>query len=180
MTKSVIGIVDSRPLAEAIITTLQTKGFAAHKISALVPDNWGPSAFVYEHHTKAPEGAVAGAAGGGILGGTLGLLAGIGVLVVPGLGDLVATGPFLSLLGGLAAGATVGGLSGGLIGLGIPEIEAKKYEGKVRGGNILLAVQVATQQDKELAAEILELGGAHDVGATTELPLPSEERFVQR
>jgi hypothetical protein len=180
MAKSVIGIVDSRTMADAIITTLQTKGFAAHKISALVPDNWGPSAFVYEHNTKAPEGAVAGAAGGGLLGGTLGLLAGMGVLAAPGFGPLIAAGPLLALLGGFAAGATVGGISGGLVGLGIPEIEAKKYEGNVRGGNILIAVHVGTQQDQVLASEILELGGAHDIGATNELPLPMEERFVQR
>jgi hypothetical protein len=177
---SVIGIVESRPLAESIVSALQNRGFATDQISALFPDKWGTSDFAHEHNTKAPEGAVAGAASGGLIGGTIGLLAGIGALAIPGLGPFIAAGPLMAALSGIGAGAAVGGLSGALIGLGIPELEAKKYEGKIRGGNILLAVHVTDKDQQRLAEEVLERGGAHDIHATSESSVPSEMRVAQR
>lgn len=172
--KSVIGTVESVAQAEDVVTTLHSRGFAADKISALFPDKRGSADFAHEHKTKAPEGAVAGAASGGIIGGTLGLLAGVGALAIPGIGPLIAAGPVLGALSGLAAGATVGGLTGALVGLGIPEIEAKRYEGKIKGGNILLAVHVANSEQQSRAEEILENAGAHDIITTSEASVPDK------
>jgi hypothetical protein len=172
--KTVIGIVDSQSQAESIIYSLQRSGFPLHQISALLPDKRGTSDFAHEHNTKAPEGAVAGVASGGVIGGTIGLLAGIGALAIPGLGPFIAAGPLMATLSGAAAGAAVGGVAGALVGLGIPEIEAKKYEGKVRGGNILLAVHADDNERQKRAEEILQLGGAHDISTTTEAAVPKE------
>ena len=173
--RTVIGIVETQAQAEAIVNSLQSSGFARSRISALFPDKQGTTDFAHEHHTKAPEGAVAGAAGGGVLGGTLGLLAGIGALAIPGLGPFIAAGPLLAALSGAAAGAAVGGVTGALVGLGIPEIEAVKYEGKLRGGNILLAVHVEDRNEESLARDVLSRGGAHDVSATREASVPKNE-----
>src|SRR3954452_14340778 len=142
MNKAVIGIVDTQVQAEQVITALTNAGFRAQHISALLPDKQGTKDFAHEHNTKAPEGAVTGAGAGGAVGGTLGLLAGIGALAIPGLGPFIAAGPILAALSGAAAGATVGGVAGALVGLGLPELEAKRYAGKVEAGNILLSVHV--------------------------------------
>src|SRR5215204_728718 len=129
--KAVLGLVTSHAQAESVVSDLT---------SALFPDKSGTRDFAHEQNTKAPEGAIAGAGAGGALGGTLGLLAGIGALAIPGLGPFIAAGPILAALSGAAAGATVGGVTGALVGMGIPEIEAKRYEGKIRGGNLLISV----------------------------------------
>ena len=173
--KSGIGMVETQIQAESIVGSLQNAGFSSNSISALVPDRRGTADFAHEHNTKAPEGAVAGVAGGGVVGGTLGLLAGIGALAIPGLGPFIAAGPLMAALSGAAAGAAVGGITGALVGLGIPEFEAKKYEGKVRGGNILIAVHVDDSKERERASEILKRGGAHDVTSTSEANVPREE-----
>src|SRR6187549_127590 len=131
--KVVIGIVDAEIQAENIVQHLGKDGFSTSDISAIFPDKHGTKDFAHEHNTKAPEGAVVGAAGGGVLGGTLGLLAGIGALAIPGFGPFIAAGPLMAALSGAAAGATVAGIAGALIGLGIPEVEAKRYAGKVQG-----------------------------------------------
>src|SRR6188768_4444137 len=144
MKKSVIGIVESETQAQQIVSELQAGGTSSSEISVLFPDKRGTKDFAHEHNTKAPEGAVAGVGAGGLIGGTIGLLAGIGALAIPGVGPLIAAGPLMAALSGAAAGATVGGVAGALVGLGIPEIEAKKYEGKLKGGNILVSVHVET------------------------------------
>lgn len=174
MNKAVIGIVETRVQAEAVVEALRaTPHITVSDISVLLPDVKGTHDFAHEHHTKAPEGAAAGAGAGGVLGGTLGLLAGIGALAIPGVGPLIAAGPVLAALSGAAAGAAVGGLTGALVGLGIPEIEAKVYEGKVRGGNILIAVHTETREAQQAAEEVLKKAGAHDVDTTSEASLPS-------
>jgi hypothetical protein len=173
MRKAVIGIVETRAQAEAVVDALQRSGtIGVHDISVLLPDVAGTRDFAHEHHTKAPEGAAAGAGAGGVLGGTLGLLAGIGALAIPGVGPLIAAGPVLAALSGAAAGAAVGGLTGALVGLGIPEIEAKAYEGKLRGGNILIAVHASTREQRKDAEDVLREAGAHDVDTTSEEALP--------
>jgi tetrahydromethanopterin S-methyltransferase subunit C len=144
----------------------------------LLPDVKGTRDFAHEHHTKAPEGAAAGAGAGGVLGGTLGLLAGIGALAIPGVGPLIAAGPVLAALSGAAAGAAVGGLTGALVGLGIPELEARAYEGKVKSGNILIAVHTDAREAEKAAEQILKEAGAHHVGATSEASVPKEARPV--
>lgn len=177
MKKAIIGIVETRAQAEATVETLQrSAGIAVNDISVLLPDTQGTRDFAHEHHTKAPEGAATGAGAGGVLGGTLGLLAGIGALAIPGVGPLIAAGPVLAALSGAAAGAAVGGLTGALVGLGIPEIEARAYEGKLRGGNILIAVHTDSREQQRAAEEVLKNAGAHHVGATTEASLPRDAR----
>lgn len=171
--KTVIGILEDQTQAENVVTQLQGAGFAGNDISVLFPDKRGTKDFAHEHNTKAPEGAVAGVAGGGVVGGTIGLLAGIGALAIPGLGPFIAAGPLMAALSGAAAGAAIGGIAGALIGMGIPEIEAKRYEGKVRGGNLLVAVHVDDRDEQKRAEEILKRGGAHDITATTEASVPN-------
>jgi hypothetical protein len=178
--RTIIGIVDSQSQAESIIYSLQRAGFPLYEVSVLLPDKRGTADFAHEHNTKAPEGAVAGVASGGVIGGTLGLLVGIGALAIPGLGPLIAAGPLMATLSGAAAGAAVGGIAGALVGLGIPEIEAKKYEGKVRGGNILIAVHVEDNDREDRAREVMQLGGAHDISATTEASVPKGAQSAQK
>jgi len=173
-------MVETEIQAESIIGSLQNAGFSSRDISALFPDRRGTADFAHEHNTKAPEGAVAGVAGGGVVGGTLGLLAGVGALAIPGLGPFIAAGPLMAALSGAAAGAAVGGVTGALIGLGIPEYEAKKYEGKIRGGNILIAVHVDDNAERDRASDVLRRGGAHDVSTTSEASVPRDERASHR
>jgi hypothetical protein len=179
MNKAVMCIVNDDSQASTIVNRLAAAGFSSNDISALFPDKEGSRDFAHEHNTKAPEGAVAGAGAGGVVGGTLGLLAGIGALAIPGVGPLIAAGPLLAALSGVAAGAAVGGLTGGLIGLGIPEIEAKRYEGKVKGGNILLSVHVRTSEEQKRAEQILKQAGAQDIVSTGEASVPKSEQRPQ-
>jgi hypothetical protein len=172
MKKVVICIVQNRPQAETIVSQLQGAGFSNNDISVLFPNKDGTKDFAHEHSTKAPEGAVAGVGAGGALGGTLGLLAGIGALAIPGLGPFIAAGPLLAALSGAAAGAAVGGIAGGLIGLGIPEIEAKRYEGKIKGGNLLISVHTESSEEQKRAADIFKTAKADDICSTTEASVP--------
>jgi hypothetical protein len=170
--KVVIGIVDAEVQAERIVQALNSAGFQNSDISAIFPDKHGTKDFAHEHNTKAPEGAVVGVTSGGVLGGTIGLLAGIGALAIPGLGPFIAAGPIMAALSGAAAGAAVGGVTGALVGLGIPEIEAKLYEGKLRGGNILVAAHVDDGDEEKRAKEIFRREGAHDIASTSEASVP--------
>jgi hypothetical protein len=172
MDKVVFGILETQAQADTAVSSLRAGGFSGNDISALFPDKGGTHDFAFEHGTKAPEGAVAGAGTGGLLGGTVGLLAGIGALAIPGLGPFIAAGPLLAALSGAAAGAAVGGLTGALVGLGIPEIQAKHYEGKIKGGNILLAVHTTNGDALKTAEQILKNSGAHDISSTSEANAP--------
>ncbi len=176
MEKSVMGIVDTQLRAEQILNSLRAAGVGTSEISVLLPDKAGTKDFAHEHHTKAPEGAVAGASAGGVAGGALGLAVGVGALAIPGLGPLIAAGPLLAALSGAATGAAVGGITGALVGMGIPEIEAKRYEGKIAGGNILIAVHTADADARKTVASVLEREGAHDIVTTTETSVPKEKK----
>ena len=171
-------MVERQEQAEMIVTQLQAGGFTNNDISVLFPDQQGTKDFAHEHNTKAPEGAVAGAGAGGVLGGTLGLLAGIGALAIPGLGPFIAAGPLLAALSGAAAGATVGGITGALVGLGIPEVEAKRYEGKLKAGNILIAVHTENAEQQKLAEQIYKTAQANDVFSSSEAGVPKSSREV--
>ena len=162
-TKSVYAIATSEGQANQIVDGLTEAGFSTNDISVLFPDKGTTHEFSHEKNTKAPEGVMTGAATGGVLGGTLGLLAGIGALAIPGVGPLIAAGPLLAAFSGAAAGATVGGITGGLIGLGIPEIEAKRYENRIAEGNILISVLTETGDDVDYAKNVLENAGAEDI-----------------
>lgn len=172
MKKAVIGMVESRERAEALVLALQQAGFSPNDISVLFPDKHGTRDFAHERNTKAPEGAVAGASAGGAVGGTIGLLAGIGAIMLPGVGAFIAAGPVMAALSGAAAGAALGGVTGALVGMGIPEIEAKAYAGKLHGGNILIAVHSESREDRAMAADMLKRAGAHDVDISTEANAP--------
>jgi hypothetical protein len=166
--KAVLCIAKSDAQADRIVTDLRSGGFSDGDISVLFPDKKGARDFAHEKGTKMPEGAATGAAAGGAIGGTLGLLAGIGSLAIPGLGPFIAAGPIMAALGGAAAGATAGGLTGALIGLGIPEYEAKQYESKVKGGNILISVHTDDSDERSRAKDIYTRNHAEDIAATGE------------
>src|SRR5213595_4208306 len=159
MSKSVFGIATTQGQAERIVQELQAQGFASSEISALMPDTGGTRDLGHVKATKAPEGATTGAATGGATGGVLGLLAGIGALAIPGLGPFIAAGPIMAALSGAAVGATVGGITGALVGMGIPEYEAKRYEGKIKAGNILISVHSENSETTKRAKEIMEKAG---------------------
>ena len=163
MSKAVFCIATTEAQAEAIVSELQAKGFSNNDISILFPDSTGTNDFAHEKHTKAPEGATTGASTGGVLGGALGLLAGIGTLAVPGLGAFVAAGPLMGALSGAALGAAVGGITGALMGMGVPEYEAKRYEGKLKEGNILISVHVESNKEKDLVKEVFKDADAGDI-----------------
>lgn len=177
MKKAVIGIVDSTAQAESAVNELQrVANIGIKDISVLLADRRASQAFAAEHQTKVPEGAVAGASAGGLLGGTLGLLVGIGTLAIPGIGPLIAAGPLLATLSGVAAGAAVGGISGALVGMGISEDDARGYEGKLRSGNVLVAVHTESSEEQRAARDVLKRVGAHDIDVTSESSLPADVR----
>ena len=178
--KSVFCIATSRGKAERIVESLKAANFSNNDISVLFPDKGSTRDFAHEKSTKAPEGAVAGASTGGVIGGALGWIAGIGALAIPGAGPFIAAGPIIAALSGVAVGATVGGIAGGLIGLGIPEIEAKRYEGKIKEGNLLISVHTENSAEIDRAKEIFTKGGAHDICVTGEAATAKDTRAAQR
>jgi len=165
---AVFGMFRARERAEATVDALIANGYRATDISVLMPENIGTKDFAHEKGTKAPEGATTGATTGAVIGGTLGLLAGIGALAIPGLGPFIAAGPIMATLAGAGAGGAAGGLIGALVGMGIPEYEAKRYEGLVKSGQILLSVHCDDSEWTKKAKNILEQNGAEDVSSTKE------------
>lgn len=174
--QSVFCIATSRPQAEQIVDRLKQADFSNADISALFSDQESAHDFAHEQHTKAPEGAVAGVGTGGVIGGTLGWIAGIGALAIPGMGPFIAAGPIIAALSGAAIGATVGGLTGGLIGLGIPEIVAKRYEGKLKEGNILISVHTESSEEIARAKAIFDQAGAEDINTVSESATPNPSK----
>ena len=168
MARAVFCIAKSELQAIDIVDGLKASGFSSGDVSVLFPDKGASRDFAHEQKTKAPEGAAAGAGTGGVVGGALGWLAGIGTLAIPGLGPFIAAGPIMAALSGAAAGAAVGGVAGALIGMGIPEHEAKLYEGKVRGGNILISVHTEDRAERQRAKEVFENAGADNVSTKEE------------
>lgn len=176
MKKAVFGIAKTENQAISIANQLQSAGFSPNDISVLFPDKTGTRDFAHEQHTKAPEGAATGAGGGAVLGGALGWMVGIGALAIPGLGPFIAAGPIMAALAGAGAGAAAGGLTGALIGMGIPELEAKQYEGKVKNGNILMSVHAEDGREVTRAKEILKNGGAEEISYSGEASVPHSSR----
>ncbi len=165
---AVFGMYPSRGSVEEAVDHLRNAGFRSTDISVLFPDNVGNKDLAHEKNSKAPEGATTGGLSGAVIGGTLRWLAGIGALAIPGLGPFIAAGPIMGLLGGIGAGATLGGIAGALVGMGIPEYEAKRYEGRIREGGILLSVHSDNSDWTKRARQVLESTGAHDIGSTSE------------
>ncbi len=165
---AVYGIYSNRTEAENAVDRLVEAGFRNEDISVLLQDNVGTKDFAHHKETKAPEGTTAGVLTGGAIGGTLGLLAGIGALAIPGVGPLIAAGPIMGTLAGLGSGGLVGGVIGALVGMGIPEYEAKRYEGRIKEGGILLSVHSDSSEWTHKAKDILKHTGATDVSSTGE------------
>ena len=165
---AVFGIYATVSTAEAAVDHLLERGFSNAAISVLLPDDASTRAFAHEKNTKAPEGTATGVTAGGLVGGTLGLLAGIGTLAIPGVGPLIAAGPIMATLAGVGVGGAVGGLIGALVGMGIPEYEAKRYEGAVKDGGTLLSVHCDTSEQVSLAKDALRDTGARDISSSTE------------
>jgi hypothetical protein len=165
---AVFGIYQDRRQAESAVDSLVESGFRTEDISVLLPENVGTKDFAHEKNTKAPEGAATGAGTGAVVGGTLGLLAGIGALAIPGLGPFIAAGPIMAALAGAGTGGVVGGLLGALVGMGIPEYEAKRYEGMIKQGRILLSVHCDNSDWVKRAKDILGRTGAQDIASANE------------
>jgi hypothetical protein len=168
MSKAVFCIAQNIDQTESIVNNLKDAGFSNNDISVLLPDKSSTKDFAYEKHTKAPEGAAIGGTVGLGAGAVLGLLAGIGSLAIPGVGAFIAAGPIMGALSGAAVGAATGGLTGALIGLGIPEYEAKRYEGKIIGGSALISVHTESSEAIDKAKKIFEQAHAEDISSTGE------------
>src|SRR6202790_2638564 len=165
---AVFGIYKNSMAAERAVDRIIAAGFSNNDISVLLPDSQSSKEFAHEKNTKTPEGATTGAAAGGVIGGTLGLLAGIGSLAIPGVGPFIAAGPIMGALAGLGAGGAVGGLIGALVGMGIPEFEAKRYEGRIKEGGVLLSVHCHTSEEITRAKDLLKQTGAQDISSSGE------------
>ena len=172
--KAVFGIYESKESVEGAVEILKNKGFRSSDISVLMPTVESTHDFAYEKATKAPEGLTTGATTGAIVGGGLGWLVGIGSLAIPGIGPFVAAGPIVAALAGAGVGGAVGSIALGLIGLGIPEYEAKRYEGIVKSGGVLLSTHVDDSELSHKAQEILKNSGAKDISVVGEVSVDKD------
>jgi Protein of unknown function (DUF3341) len=177
---AVVGIYSTRESVERAIDTLVTSGFQSSDISVLLPGNLASMAIGTQKGTKVPEEAAAGAGSGAVLGGTLGLLAGIGALAIPGVGSLIAAGPIMSALAVMGIGGAVGGVAGALVGMGIPEYEAKSYEGRLQKGGILLSAHCDTSEEIKRAKEIMERTGAEEISSAGAVSVDFEKSDTTR
>lgn len=168
MAKAVFCTVKTISQATQIVNQLKGAGFTNNDVSVLMPDSGSTREFAIDNETKAPEGAGTGAGAGAVVGGGIGWLAGIGALAIPGLGPLIAAGPIMAALTGAAVGGAVGGLTGALVGMGIPEYEAKRYEGLVKGGHVLISVHSENSKETERAKQIFEAAAAEDIATSGE------------
>ncbi len=165
---AVFGIFRDTVSVGGALQALRTAGFRNANVSVLIPENAGTRDFVHHKDTKAPEGATTGAASGAVIGGVLGWLAGIGALAIPGIGPFIAAGPIMGMLAGAGAAGVAGGVVGSLVGMGIPEYEAKRYEGHVKSGGILMSVHCGSSELVSRAKRILEETGGEDVSSASE------------
>ena len=168
MQTSVYCMARTSEQAEVILLELKQAGFTNNDISALLPDRRGTKDFAHEHNTKAPEGATAGGIAGMGVGAALGWLAGVGALAIPGVGPFIAAGPIMAALSGAAVGTATGGVVGSLVGMGIPEFEAKRYDAKIREGNILISVHTESGKQKDVAKEVFKRNNADDISTGSE------------
>ena len=178
--KAVFGIYSTQAGVENAIGTLRNESFASSDVAVLLPESASGRDLGMVKATKAPEGATAGAGSGAVVGGVLGWLVGIGSLAIPGVGPFIAAGPIVAALAGVGVGGAVGGLAGALVGMGIPEYEAKRYEGRVKDGRILLSVHSETSDEIKRAKEILERTGAQDISSTSEASGEKEASYTRR
>ena len=176
MAKAVFAMAKTETQAVNIVNQLKAAGFSNNDVSVLLPDKEGTRDFAHEQHTKAPEGGITGAGAGAVLGGAFGWLVGIGALAIPGLGPFIAAGPLMAALSGIGVGALAGGLTGALVGMGIPEYEAKRYETKLKDGNILMSVHTDNSNERDRAQRIFSANGAADISSTGEASVSSSNK----
>lgn len=165
---SAFGIFKNRPLLDEGLVHIRAAGFRPEDVSVLVPETLGTKDMGIENSTKSPEGAATGGAAGAVAGGLLGWVVGIGALAIPGVGPLIAAGPIMAALAGMGAGAALGGAAGGLVGLGMPEYEAQRYEGRVKEGGILVSIHCDDSEWTARAKKTLEKAGAEDISSSGE------------
>ena len=166
--KSVFGIYPTRSNVESAVNALQHAGFSNSGVSILLPENLQSGGVATEQSTKAPEGAVVGVGSGAAVGGALGWLVGIGALAIPGIGPVIAAGPLVAALAGIGIGGALGGFAGSLVGMGIPEQEARKFEGELLKGAILIAVHCESDEETNRAKQVLQSTGAQDIATSRE------------
>jgi hypothetical protein len=167
--KSVFGIYLTRTNVESAVDAMRSAGFANSDVSVLLPESLKTGELSTEQSTKLPEGAAFGTGSGAAVGGALGWLIGIGSLAIPGIGPVIAAGPLVAALAGIGIGGALGGFSGALVGMGIPEYEAKKYEGRILKGGILVAVHCETNNEVDHARQVFLDSGAQDVAVASEV-----------
>lgn len=167
------GIYPSSAAAEQAVDRILQAGFSQNDVSVLMPDQQSSKEFAHEKNTKAPEGTTTGVTAGGAIGSTLGLLAGIGALAIPGVGPFIAAGPIMGALAGLGVGGAVGGLIGALVGMGIPEYEAKRYEGRIKDGGVLVSIHCESSDEVARAKDVLQATGAQDISSAGEKAVSS-------
>jgi hypothetical protein len=172
--KAVFGIYNTQAALENAIGMLRDESFSSSDVAVLLPESVSSRDLGTVKTSKAPEGATAGAGSGAVVGGVLGWLVGIGSLAIPGVGPFIAAGPIVAALAGLGVGGAVGGLAGALVGMGIPEYEAKRYEGRITKGGILLSVHCDTSEEIDRAKKIMERTGAEDISYTMESPVKGD------
>jgi hypothetical protein len=165
---AVFGIYPTYESLESAVDALRSSGFRNTDVSFLMAETVGSNNMAHRKSSKAPEGVVAGASSGVVLGGALGWLIGVGALTIPGFGAFLAAGPVVAAMAGAGAAGTAGGLIGGLIGIGIPEYEAGRYQGRVRSGGNLLSVHCDDSEWMKRAKEILGRTGAQDISSSEE------------
>ena len=170
---AVFAIFPNVSQAERAVDALVRDTFSNDDVSVLLADSEASRSFAHEKQTKAPEGTTAGVATGGAIGGTVGLLAGIGALAIPGVGPFIAAGPIMATLAGLGVGGALGGLVGALVGMGIPEYEAKRYEGRIKDGGVLLSVHCSSSDAVTRAKDILKRAGGEDIASASEEHAPA-------
>lgn len=166
--QSVFCIANSWEAATRVATELKESNFSGSAVSVLFRDTDTTREFAHAKPTKAPAGAGAGAGISGVVEAAVGWLAGLGSLLMPGTCALIAAGPVMTTLSRATHGTAADGIAGGLISLGVPEIVAKRYEGKVRNGNILIAVHTDDSREIAWAKSIFTQAGAQDICTTGE------------
>lgn len=86
----------------------------------------------------------------------------------------------MAALAGVGIGGAVGGVAGALVGMGIPEYEARRYEGRLQRGGILLSLHCDTSKEIARAREIMQRTGAQDISATGETWVDTKDAKATR